>query len=121
MSVLAQKRVLVVEDELLIAMLIEDILADCDCRVVGPCSSLPDALTVARTESFDIALLDVNLRGQKVYPVADVLDERGIPFLFLSGYGDNAIPSGRPGWRACPKPFTAGDLTRMIAETFQMG
>ncbi len=119
MSALAQKRVLVVEDELLIAMLIEDILADSECRVIGPFSDLNDAMVAARNETFDIALLDVNLCGQKVYPVADLLDQRGIPFLFLSGYGGDAVPGGRPGWRACAKPFTADDLTRMLSDRIQ--
>jgi two-component SAPR family response regulator len=113
-SPLANKRVLVVEDELLISMLIEDVLVDAGCRVVGPCTNLSDALVAARNEAFDIALLDVNLRGEKVYPVADILTERNIPFVFLSGYGKNAIPSDRPNWEVCSKPFSADDLTKVL-------
>jgi CheY-like chemotaxis protein len=113
---LASKQVLVVEDELLVSMLIEDVLVDAGCRVVGPFTNLSDALSAARNEAIDIALLDVNLRGEKVYPVADILTERGIPFVFLSGYGKNAIPNNRPNWRVCSKPFSPNDLTQILTE-----
>jgi CheY-like chemotaxis protein len=116
---LASKQVLVVEDELLVSMLIEDVLVDAGCRVVGPFTNLSDALSAARNEAIDIALLDVNLRGEKVYPVADILTERGIPFVFLSGYGKNAIPNNRPNWRVCSKPFSPNDLTQILTERIQ--
>jgi CheY-like chemotaxis protein len=115
-SGLASKRVLVIEDELLISMLIEDILMDQDCTIVGPFTNLSDALQAAHREMVDIALLDVNLRGEMVYPVADILAKRGIPFVFLSGYGPDAIPKGHPEWRACSKPFTPTDLVRVLAD-----
>jgi DNA-binding response OmpR family regulator len=115
-SELTAKRVLVVEDELLISMVIEDILADEGCQVIGPFTSLPDALAAAQRGGFDLALLDVNLRGEKVYPVAEILAEQGVPFMFLSGYGKDAIPGGHPEWRACSKPFTAAELTRRLSE-----
>jgi DNA-binding NtrC family response regulator len=117
---LASKQVLVVEDELLVSMLIEDVLVDAGCRVVGPFTNLSDALLAARNEAIDIALLDVNLRGEKVYPVADILTERDIPFVFLSGYGKNAIPTNRPkNWRVCSKPFSPNDLTQILTERIQ--
>lgn len=112
---LAGLRVLVVEDELLISMMIEDILMEQDCVVVGPFTSVAEALAAARNADFDLALLDVNLRGEKVYPVADVLDGRSIPFLLLSGYGSDAVPPDRLGWRACSKPFRSDELTQMLA------
>jgi DNA-binding response OmpR family regulator len=115
-SELTAKRVLVVEDELLISMVIEDILADEGCQVIGPFTNLPDALAAAQRGGFDLALLDVNLRGEKVYPVAEILAEQGVPFMFLSGYGKDAIPGGHPDWRACGKPFTAAELTRRLSE-----
>jgi CheY-like chemotaxis protein len=111
---LINKRVLVVEDESLVAMLIEDLLQDCGCSVVGPCGSVETALAAARTDTFDLAVLDVNLRGEKVYPVAELLAERQIPFLFLSGYGEEAIPAAHPDWKACSKPFRANDLIAMM-------
>lgn len=114
---LAGKRVLVVEDEAVVAMLIEDLLENCGCTVIGPCGSLEAALAVAATDPFDLAVLDVNLRGKKVYPVAELLAERHIPFLFLSSYGDEAIPAGRPDWKAFPKPFRPDDLIAVLQAT----
>jgi DNA-binding response OmpR family regulator len=83
---LTNKRVLVVEDEILVALLVEDMLADAGCVVVGPFSRVPQALAAAKTEPIDIALLDVNVAGEMVFPVAHALEERGIPFLFVTGY-----------------------------------
>ena len=68
----------------------------------------------ARSEPLDLAVLDVNLRGEKVYPVAELLSERHIPFVFLSGYGEEAIPTDHRDWKACPKPFKANDLIAML-------
>ena len=111
----ASRRVMVVEDELLVAMLIEDTLVEYGYDVVGPFSNVADALVAAREERIDLALLDVNLRGERVYPVAELLERRGIPFLLLSGYGTDAIPAARAHWKACSKPFMPGELTRRMA------
>jgi CheY-like chemotaxis protein len=113
---LAGKRVLIVEDELLVALLIEDFLEDFGCTAVGPCGSVAKALDMIERETLDMAVLDVNLSGEMVYPVADMLEARHIPFLFLSGYGDEVLQPGRPGWRVCAKPFTGNDLADMMAE-----
>ena len=116
-ATLAGCRVLLVEDELLVAMLIEDTLADEDCVVVGPFASLSDAMQAAEAAVVDVAVLDVNLRGEKVYPVAEILAKRGIPFLLLSGYGTGAVPPNRPHWQAVGKPFIADELvTRLLAQ-----
>jgi CheY-like chemotaxis protein len=112
---LAGKRVLIVEDETLVAMLIEGLLEECECSIVGPFSTFDKALEAARTETFDLAVLDVNLRGTMVYPVAELLSERHIPFLFVSGYGDDAIPPGHDAWRVCAKPFKGNDLVKMMS------
>src|SRR5258707_713690 len=98
---LAGKRVLVVEDEMLIALLVEDMLDDAACIVIGPFARV----AAAKTEVIDLALLDVNVAGEKVFPVAHALEERGIPFLFLTGYGQSALPQDRPDWEAVVKPF----------------
>ena len=107
---LAGLRVLVVEDEMLVSLLIEDTLADSDCVIVGPFDRVPNALSAALVEPVDVAVLDVNVAGVRVYPVAEVLAARGIPFLLLSGYGQDAVPTTHPEWRACSKPFTPKDL-----------
>jgi DNA-binding response OmpR family regulator len=107
---------MVVEDELLIAMLIEDTLTEEDCVVVGPFNSVGEALRAAQNTAIDLAVLDVNLRGEKVYPVAEALAARGIPFLLLSGYGSGAVPVDRPGWQAFSKPFVGAALVAKLAE-----
>ena len=114
-TVLAGLRVLVVEDEMLVSLLIEDMLIDHACVIVGPCATVPAAMEAAMTEAIDVALLDVNVGGSKVYPVANVLTIRRIPFLFLSGYGESAIPHDHPEWRVCSKPFREVDLIEMLS------
>jgi DNA-binding response OmpR family regulator len=112
---LAGKRVLIVEDELLVALMIEDFLGDFGCTTIGPCGSVENALLAVRTETLDLAVLDVNLAGERVYPVAEALAERHIPFLFLSGYGEDAIPPGHSDWKVCAKPFRGAELAAMLA------
>jgi CheY-like chemotaxis protein len=118
---LSGMRVMVAEDELLIAMLIEDVLADAGCLLVGPFCNVSDALAAARDATIDIALLDVNLRGQKIYPAAEALAARRIPFLLLSGYGRDAIPPNHPDWEACAKPFKSAELTKMLSDRVHAG
>lgn len=87
MSDLAGKRVLILEDEPIVAMMLEDILLDLGCEIVGPASRVDEALNLARTAQFDLAVLDVNIHGGRSYPVAAVLEERGLPYVFATGYG----------------------------------
>lgn len=110
MEGLVGKRVLVVEDEILVAMLIEETLADAGCVVVGPFSRVAEAISAVVGERIDIALLDVNVADQKVFSVAEALEMRGIPFVFLTGYGSLALPKERPLWVALSKPFDVGTL-----------
>jgi DNA-binding response OmpR family regulator len=112
---LAGKRVLIVEDEPLVAFLIEEYLADAGCEPVGPFDSVAKALKSVRSETFDLAILDINLGGEKSYPIADALIQQGTPFLFLSGYGDTGLPPGHSGVKICSKPFRGEDLTAMLA------
>jgi DNA-binding response OmpR family regulator len=114
-SNLAGKRVMVVEDEMLVSLFVEDILSEAGCVVIGPFARLKEALAAAKVEMFDVALLDVNLANEKVFPVAYALEERGIPFLLLTGYGDSALPKDRQDWEACPKPYLPTDLVIRIA------
>jgi CheY-like chemotaxis protein len=117
MPVLAGRRVLVVEDEMMIAMLVEDMLTDLGCAVVGPAHALDTALDLARTEiGLDVALLDVNLGGQAVFPVADALRAKGVPAIFSTGYGDAGLRDIDRGAPVLQKPFRAGDLARALSE-----
>src|SRR3954464_66381 len=77
-------RVLVVEDEMMVSMLIEDMLADLGCSVVGPASRLDEAMQLAKEAALDCAVLDVNLGAQPIFPLADVLREKGVPFAFAT-------------------------------------
>ncbi len=112
---LVGKRVLIVEDEMLVALMIEDLLHELGCNTIGPCGNVETALEAARTERLDLAVLDVNLDGEKVYPVAMLLAERNIPFLFVSGYGEEAIPDDHSAWKVCTKPFRGDDLATMMS------
>jgi chemotaxis family two-component system sensor kinase Cph1 len=111
---LAGRRILLVEDELMISMLLETILEDENCTTVGPFGDLSSALTAAHHEIVDAAVLDINLAGEMVFPVADVLAERGVPFLLLSGYGAMGLPQDRRHWPICNKPFNSGELVSVL-------
>ncbi|RYB01369.1 response regulator [Lichenibacterium ramalinae] len=84
-------RVLIVEDEMMVAMLVEDMLVDMGFIVVGPAYRLGDGLRLAKSETLDVAVLDVNLKGARSFPIATVLTERGIPFVFATGYGTTDV------------------------------
>lgn len=112
-------RILVVEDEALIALMIEDAVADLGCEVVGPTGKLETALRLVAEEMLDAAILDVSIRGQKVYPVADQLSERGIPFILASGYGDWALPENLRDQPRLTKPFTGEELKYQLKKLLE--
>lgn len=107
-------RILVVEDDFLIADLIEEILTSAGCEVVGPVRRVADAVHTAAHAEYDAAVLDVNVAGERIYPVADALCERTVPFLFLTGYDGASL---EPRFRSQPrlgKPFRARDLLSAV-------
>ena len=111
-------RVLLVEDEMLLAMSFEDMLAELGCEVIGPIGRVAEAVVLAGSERLDGALLDVNVGGVEIYPVARELADRGIPFVFISGYTAQNLP---PEWSNRPtlqKPFQSSDLARSMASVF---
>ena len=107
-------RVLVVEDEAIVCMMIEDFLSDMGCKVAATASSLDEALTKSRTIEIDTAILDINLAGKLSYPVASVLLKRQVPFLFATGYGVAGVPSELQGVPVLAKPFSIGQLEVML-------
>ena len=113
---LARLRVLVVEDEMMVSMLIEDMLTDLGCVVVGPAARLDEAIELAKASELDCAVLDVNLAGQPIYPLADILRELGKPFAFATGYGDAGLREADRGSPVLQKPFREGDLARVLGE-----
>jgi CheY-like chemotaxis protein len=112
-------RILVVEDEGLIAMLIEDMVLDLGHEVAAVSSRLEEALHIAQTGSFDLAILDVNLNGKPSYPIADVLVSRNIPFAFATGYGRQEYETRYKDVPTLPKPFVGPDFARIICELAQ--
>ncbi|UVL86486.1 response regulator [Pseudomonas sp. B21-028] len=107
-------RVLVVEDEGAIAMLIEEMLEDFGCEVVASVARLATARDQASTALIDLALLDVNLAGELVFPVAEILRNRGIPFLFSTGYGVSGVPGEFAGYPVLHKPFSESELLQRM-------
>jgi CheY-like chemotaxis protein len=111
-------RILVVEDVFLIADVIVEQLRDFGCEVVGPAARVRKALALVRQERLDGALLDLNLAGEYCFPVASSLIERGVPFAFLTGYGDLAVPENFRNIPRLVKPFTVSDLERLLSAHF---
>lgn len=110
-----KKRVLVVEDEYLIRMLLEDMLSDIGYEIVAAAGSVKEASDLAQSAQFDFAILDVNLDGQEVFPVADILRERGLPFVFVTGYGGRGLPDVYRSRPTLQKPFQLEDLDKTLA------
>ena len=114
MNALADKRILLVEDELLIAEMVVDMLVALGATVVGPALSLASGLSLAGSEEIDAAVLDVNLRGESIGPVAELLAARGIPMLFATGYG-MAEGVNRRNAPVIDKPYTQEKLASALA------
>jgi CheY-like chemotaxis protein len=112
----AAPSVLVVEDEYLIRMLLEDMLDELGYGVIAAVGTISEARQVATNGEFNAAILDVNLDGQEIYPVADILTTRGLPFVFVTGYGERSLPEPYRGRPALQKPFQAEQLKRTLAE-----
>jgi CheY-like chemotaxis protein len=109
-----KRRVLVVEDEMLIGMLLEDMLTDMGHEVAAVVPRLKDALAAVNRESFDLAVLDVHLHGESAFPVADALIAKGVPFIFATGYGERGLPESYRGRPVLQKPFARDDLERLL-------
>jgi two-component SAPR family response regulator len=110
MSESAALKVFVVEDETIVAMLLEQMLEELDCEVAGVAGQLNLAMDLARSVDAEVAILDLNLSGQRVDPVAQILADRQMPFIFASGYGEDGLA---PEWRGrpvLPKPFRLDQL-----------
>lgn len=106
-------RVLIAEDEFLVGIQLEEDLLAAGCSIVGPFRTLETATLAARSERFDLAILDINLNGDTVYPVADELSARGIPFIFLSGYTSADLPAR---FRDAPQVMKPHDPAVLIRE-----
>jgi CheY-like chemotaxis protein len=118
MADLTGRRVLVVEDEALVAMLLEDMLGDLGCEVLGPVMRIRDALAmVAQADArIDVAILDVNVAGERSFSVAEALRAKGTPFVMSTGYDEGGIDEPWRGGPILRKPFLSGDLERVLRD-----
>lgn len=107
-------RVLLVEDEFLVALDLEQTLRDAGCAIEGPIGDLASALRAVEEGSFDLALLDVNLGGQPVTAVADALAKRSVPMVFCTGYQAARLPERYPGVATLMKPFQGADVVAAL-------
>lgn len=115
---LSHRRILVVEDEMMVLMVIEDMLADMGCESVTAVATVDQALALIDAKFFDAAMLDVNLNGSTSYPVADVLAARGIPFIFATGYNGHGMMKGYSDRPLLSKPFQLNDLIKVLRPLF---
>jgi CheY-like chemotaxis protein len=117
----AGRRVLLVEDEAMIALLLEDMLSDLGCEVVGPAYAFESAMELAASDTpIDVAILDVNLAGRPVFEVADTLKARGVPIVFSSGYGASGLRAADRNAPVLPKPFKLQDLAAALRRALEI-
>lgn len=110
----AGKRILVIEDELMIRMLLQDMLSDLGYTLAGEAGRIEEAVALAKQGEFDVAILDVNLNGQPIVPVVEILVERGLPFVFATGYGQRGVPEPYRQTPTLQKPFQSDALAQAI-------
>ena len=109
------RRILVVEDEMLVLMSIEDMLADLGCESVAAAATVDQAVALIRAQFFDAAMLDMNLNGTKSFPVADKLAELGVPFIFATGYSAQDMRDGYGDRPLLKKPIRYAELAKVFA------
>ena len=113
---LSNRRILVIEDSPVVAPFTADVLADLGCEVVGPAPNMATARELAETEEFDAAILDIHIRGERVFSICEVLEARKIPFILTSGYADWQVPDK---WRDRPrlqKPYTIDQVEQALSD-----
>lgn len=117
--VLQGSRLLIVEDEYFLAQDLADYFESLGADIVGPAGTVQDALRLLEGAQIQGAILDVNLRGERVYPVADVLLQRGVPFVFASGYGGELEPQAYADVPRCIKPINSKILARTLIQLIE--
>jgi CheY-like chemotaxis protein len=113
----SSKRILIVEDEMLVAMMIEDMVIELGHAVAGVASRLKDGLRLVEQNAIDFAILDVSLNGERSLPIARALEAKGVPFVFATGYGAREFDDSQGEIATLSKPFGIEDLRRVLPET----
>ncbi|CAN7283551.1 response regulator [Neorhizobium tomejilense] len=107
-------KVLLVEDEGFVALMIEDMLQELGCEIVASVARLREGCEIAASAEIDLAVLDINLAGQPSFPIAETLRDRSVPFIFSTGYGESGVPEEFAGSRVLGKPFSLESLRDTI-------
>ena len=114
-KLLSGRRVLVVEDEMLVLIMIEDMLADLGCKSVASAATVDKAIVLINAQVFDIALLDMNLNGTDSHPVAEALSARGVPFIYSTGNTGQSLRDGYSDRPVLKKPFKYEEIAAILA------
>lgn len=114
-------RILVVEDQAPIALQVEDMLVESECEVVGPASRVEQALKLLEEQAVDAAVLDLNIAGEMVYPVAEVMDTRGLPYVFATGCDPSDLAGPYKQKPVLQKPFSRRTLLEAMQEIVGQG
>lgn len=112
------RKILLVEDELLVSCLLEDMLSDLGCTLVGPAQRVDQAMAMVAAEAIDAVVLDVSLNREFSYPVADAIVARGIPFMFSTGYDRDRLREGYQSYPILQKPFHPLEFAELLAGLF---
>src|SRR5437588_42110 len=115
------KRILVVEDELMIRLLLQDMLGELGYTIAAEAAHLDEAIEAAKTGEFDLAILDVHLNGGTIEPVAELLATRGTPFVFSTGYGEQGLPDAYRDRPVLKKPYQMDGLRRVLENALNTG
>lgn len=113
---LSGRRILVVEDSPVVGPFTADILADLGCDVVGPAPNMAYGRKLIEDGQFDAALMDIHIRGERVFPLCEMLEARNVPFVFTSGYADWTMPDKWNDRPRLQKPYTVGQIEEALAE-----
>lgn len=114
-------RVLIVEDDAMISMMLQDLLEDMGCEVVSVASRLEEARRKSEADDFDVALLDVNLRGERTFPVAEAMQQRSRPFVLTTGYATTILPDSLRTATLLQKPYRRQDLESALWDAMHGG
>ena len=113
---LSGRRILVIEDSPVVAPFTVDLLEELGCKAVGPAPNMAAARELIENETFDAALVDIHIRGERVFPLCEVLEAKGVPFVLTSGYADWNMPDKWEEQPRLQKPYTVDQVARALAD-----